>query len=58
MDVKGPLGTTTIEERARLCMRARSCARRVLVKGGACMRVQACNADMSTKFNLPFPGVN
>ena len=60
MDVKGPLGTTTIEEHTRLHARAHSCTRRVLVKGGTsvCMRAQARNADVPTKFNLRFPGVN
>ena len=62
MDVKGPLGTTTIEEHTRLHARARSCTRRVLVKGargtGVCMRAQARNADVPTKLNLPFPGAN
>ena len=41
-----------IEERARLRARARGCARGVLVEGGA------RNADVSTKLNLPFPGVH
>ena len=45
-----------IEERARL--RARGCARGVLVEGGARMRAQARGADVSTKLNLPFPGAN
>ena len=48
----------TIEERARLRARARVCARGVLVEGGARMRAQARNADVSTKLNLPFSGVN
>ena len=47
-----------IEERARLRARTRSCARAVLVEGGARMRAQARNADVPTKLNLPFPGVN
>ena len=44
--------------RARAFERARGYARGVLVEGGARMRAQARSADVPTKLNLPFPGVN
>ena len=48
----------SIEEHARLRARVHACAHGVLAEGGARRCAQARSADVSTKLNLPFPGVN